>query len=559
MSDINRIFYTAKEALLSNLTAMNVTGANIANVNTPGYSRLNPVFETQGTSGTSTTQDQAGVKIADVQRVYDKFLVQQLVAQQSQLGEAGIKNDLLTRTESVLNESSGGGVNDALSQFWSAWSDLSSNPSGATQRNALVLAAQNLSSMFNQRSDDLTTIQTDANQNIADTVTTLNSDLKDMAVYNDQIIKAEMGGGGEASDLRDKRDTLLNEINGIVNVNYMEKSDGSLYVYLASNGSALVDENNAKQLTVQKNSDNSNFYDIAFADTPNKAINDYISGGKLAGLLQFRDVTVASYIDQLNQTAASVINKVNAGQMAGYDQEGNMGGVFFNPATKAKDMQVSAAILNDNGKIAASATVNNDGDNAAAMAAIKDDNMYASLGRITETSAAGSATAQINNVGQAYKNTTSDITLTRGATSADWTITQNGGYTSLNVLSADDKSVTLDLNGNGTADITLNLSGTWTNGDTLNFALTKSDSTTIDGYYNNFIAKMGQDVSSASNSFDRETTINNQLSDQRQQLSGVSLDEEMMNLIKYQMAYNAAGRLTATVSEIMDTLINLGK
>jgi flagellar hook-associated protein 1 len=563
MSDINRIFFTAKEALLSNLTAMNATGANIANVNTPGYSRLRTIFESQGSTGTSTTQVQTGVKIAEVQRVYDKFVVEQLIAQQAQLGEAGIKKDLLTRTESVLNESGGGGINEALSQFWSAWSDLSANPSGETQRNALVNAADNLTSMFRQRADNLTTIQTDANQNITDTVSTLNGYLKDMAALNDQIVKSEMNGG-QANDLRDKRDTLLNEINGIVNINYMEKSDGALYVYMASNGNILVDGNNAKQLTVRVNPGNSNFYDIAFTDSPNQPINNYINSGKLAGLLAFRDVTITSYIDELNQTASSIINKVNAQQMSGYDQYGNIGGMFFNQTKEAKNMQVSAAIFADNGRIAASATVNADGDNATAMAAIKDENMYASLGRITtSTIAAASATGTINNIGQSYKNTLNlqPILLRHGATSAasDWTIVSNGGYTSLNVLSADDKTVTLDLNGNGMADITLSLSGTWQATDTISFALSKSDATTIDGYYNNFIAKVGQDVTSSSSSFDRETTINNQLSDQREQLSGVSLDEEMMNLIKYQMAYNAAGRLTTTVSDLMDLLINLGK
>jgi flagellar hook-associated protein 1 FlgK len=185
--------------------------------------------------------------------------------------------------------------------------------------------------------------------------------------------------------------------------------------------------------------------------------------------------------------------------------------------------------------------------------------MYASLGQIAIIGA-GSATGQINNVGQAYKNTTSAITLTRGATSANWTIAQNGGYSALNVLSADNKSVTLDLNGNGTSDITLNLSGTWANGDTLAFSLIKQGSTTnIAGYYNSFMSRMGQDVSMSSTTLDRETAIATQQNNQREQISGVSLDEEMMNLIKYQMAYNAAGRLTKTVSEMMDTLISLGQ
>jgi flagellar hook-associated protein 1 FlgK len=246
--------------------------------------------------------------------------------------------------------------------------------------------------------------------------------------------------------------------------------------------------------------------------------------------------------------------------MSGYDLYGNIGETFFTPGTTAQNMQVSDAIVNDNGKIAASATVNADGDNASAIAAIQNDTMYASLGRITtSTIAVASATGTINNVGQVYKDTSAPIVLTRGATPGTWTVTNNGGYGSLNVLSADNNTVTLDLNGNGTAGITLNLTGTWQATDTISFSLAKSGAETINNYYSTFIAKVGQDTSAASNDLDRQTSIFNQLTDQREQISGVSLDEEMMNLIKYQMSYSAAGRLINTVSQLMDTLVNLGQ
>jgi flagellar hook-associated protein 1 FlgK len=114
-------------------------------------------------------------------------------------------------------------------------------------------------------------------------------------------------------------------------------------------------------------------------------------------------------------------------------------------------------------------------------------------------------------------------------------------------------------NGQKTADITLNLTGTWSDGNTITFRLAKSDSTTnIDSYFNAFIASVGQDVDNASQALASTTAILNQQTDQKEQLSGVSLDEEMMNLIKYQMAYGAAGRMTSTVNELMDILINLG-
>jgi len=246
--------------------------------------------------------------------------------------------------------------------------------------------------------------------------------------------------------------------------------------------------------------------------------------------------------------------------MAGYDQDGNIGGVFFEKTLEAKHMAVSSTIVADTRKIAASSTLNADGGNATAMTAIKDDKMYASLSQILVTVGTGNAVGQINNIGQVFKDTVSDITLVRGATSSAWTINNNGGYTSLKILSADNTCVALDLNDNGSADITLNLAGNWTTGDTLKFSLSKQDSTTtIGGYYSAFMARVGQDVAGSATALEREQTIAAQNSAQREALSGVSLDEEMLNLIKYQMAYNAASRVTGIVSELMDTMIAIGE
>ncbi len=557
---LGSVLNTAKQAILSNLTAINVTGSNIANVNTPGYTRLNPVFNAVGTNSTSSSgREQVGVEISEIQRVYDKYLEAQIVTQNAAVGSATARNDLLTQIEGVLNESSGSGVSDALSKFWSAWDNLSANPSGDSERSVLVSAAQNLTYVFNQRAEELFTIQQNIDETIAGDVEKLNGYLNDMSALNAEIVRIE-SSGGSASALRDSRATLLGNISSMIDINYVEQNDGALYIYLPENGKTLVEGSKNWQLTVQSNSSNSNLNDIVFTDDVATPLNNFIQGGELGGLLDIRDVILPAYIDKLDQTTSSIINKVNAQHMAGYDQDGNIGGLFFDKTTEAKDMAVNAAIVADSRMIAASSTLNADGDNAAAMTALKDDKIYASMSRISITVGTGSATGQINNIGQSYKDTTSDITLVRGATSSSWTIGNNGGYTSLKVLSADNESVTLDLNDNGTADMTLNLSGSWAAGDTLKFSLSKQDSTTtIGGYYSAFMARVGQDTANSTLAMEREQTIANQNSTQREELSGVSLDEEMLNLIKYQMAYNAAGRVTGIVSELMDTLIALGK
>jgi len=561
MADIGRVLYTAKEAILSNLTAINVTGSNISNVNTDGYTRQRAIFESVGASNSTSSQEQTGVRIADIEQVYDRFLESQLVEQQSSVENYTAQKDYLQRVEAVLNESSGGGINDALTAFLNAWGDLSEDPSSKAKRDQVVSTGQNLAYQFNQKSDEVTSIQIDVDNSIADNVSQLNDYLDQMADYNSKIVYAE-SAGGNASVLRDKRTELLKNISGLIDVNYIENSDGALYITLPSNGKALVEGSNSWNLDVQRNT-SSGLYDIVFSVNPSQAINSQISGGKLAGLLEVRDEAIPSYLNQLDQTAYSIINKVNELHTSGYDQDGNPGEAFFEVTqttqyAAARFMSVNTNIAEDARKIAASSTVNSDGNNASAITAIMNDAMYASVGTISRPSGTN-VTAVINNVGQLYKNTTADITLTRAA--GAWTLTSTGtGYPDLQILSSSDRSITLDFNNDSSADLTLNLTGTWADGNQISFALTKDTSTTsIDGYFSAFISNMGQDIVNVDRQLESETAILNQQSDQREQLSGVSLDEEMINLIKYQMAYGAAGRMTKTVSDMMDLLINLGQ
>ncbi|MGZ6249986.1 MAG: flagellar hook-associated protein FlgK [Syntrophales bacterium] len=461
MGDIGRIFNTARDAILANLTAMNVTGSNIANVNTPGYSRLRPDFGSIGVFNAASDQQQVGVKITSVERLYDKYLDQQVVQQEQYGAYSQSQLDVLNNVQTVFNESTGGGINDLLSQFWGAWSQLSANPSGITERDSLVSVSQSLASMFNQKANELINIQNDTNNEISSDVTKLNTDLAQLADYNDKIIQIQ-NSGGTAADLCDKRTELLKNISQIADVNYYEEKDGSVNVYI-SNGRSLVEGTNVWNLNVKANPNNSNYYDIVFADAPNQVINGDLKGGQLAGLIDVRDNKVAGYLNDLNSMASTIITKVNALNSSGYDLNGNAGGNFFSTTSAlAKDMQVDPSIVSDVRKIAAGTTVNGDGDNASSIAALQND------------------------------------------------------------------------------------------------ASSMGSGMTIDNFYESLTSRVGQDVVNAQNTLDHQTSVMNQLENQRDAVSGVSLDEEMLNLIKYQAAYNAAGRLVATVNTMMNNLINLG-
>ncbi len=462
MPGIDRLLNTSKEALLSHITAINVTGSNVANVNTPGYSRLRPIFGSVGTVGSGTPdQIQVGVKITNVERVYDKYLEVQLVQQEHEVGYNEVRRDALSRVEGIINESNGGGINEILNRFWDAWAGLSANPSGKGERDVLVSVSQNMAAIFRQQSEELQTIQQDANKTIADTVNQLNTYLEDMTTYNDQISQIEVAGGS-AADLRDKRAELLRKMSNIIDLNYIEESNGALNIFI-SNGRTLVEGGKMWELAVEINPANNNFYDITFEDSPGVAINNRLTGGKLAGLIDIRDTTVAGYISDIDTLAATIISNVNAQHSQGFDATGNVGGNFFDTATTAEDMAVSSAILADGSKIAASATIDGDGENAKLLSAVRDS---------------------------------------------------------------------LLLSG-GTA--------------------------TINGFYSAFVGTLGQNTADANTGFDRQKAILNQFEGQKEAVSGVSLDEEMLNLTKLQMGYNAAGRLLTTVSEMIDILFNLGR
>jgi flagellar hook-associated protein 1 FlgK len=441
---------------------MNVTGSNIANVNTPGYSRLRPVFGAIGVFNAATDQQQIGVKVISIDRLYSKYLDAEMVQQEQYNAYSQSQLDVLNRAEVVFNESTGGGINDLLSQFWGAWSQLSANPSSNTERDSLVSASQSLAAMFRQKANELISIQRDTNTEISDAVTQLNGYLSQMADYNNKIVQIEISGGS-AADLRDKRTELLRNISQIVDVNYYEEANGQLNVYI-SNGRSLVEGENVWNLYAKENPDNATYYDIVFADATNEVINDDLHGGKIAGLLDVRDTKVAGYLDKLNSMASTIITRVNTLHNSGYDLNGNVGGNFFSTASlhAARDIQVDPSIVADVRKIAAAVTVNSDGENAGSIAAIKDD-AYAMV-----------------------------------------------------------------------------------------------SSMTFDNFYEALTSLVGQDVVDAKNNVDHQTSVINQVENQRQAVSGVSLDEEMLNIIKYQAAYNAAGRLCATVNAMMSNLINLG-
>jgi flagellar hook-associated protein 1 FlgK len=167
---INSLMNVAKDALISYQMAIDVTGANIANVNTPGYSRQRAVLNSVGVVQVDSQIVQLGVEVVAVERIYNAYTEAQTVEQAGMVGYSEARMDTIDRVETIFNETGDGGLNDLLSQFWDAWDSVSGNPGGQAERDKLLAVSGNLVSVFNAVSSDLMQIQQDTDKTIKATI-----------------------------------------------------------------------------------------------------------------------------------------------------------------------------------------------------------------------------------------------------------------------------------------------------------------------------------------------------------------------------------------------------
>jgi flagellar hook-associated protein 1 FlgK len=452
----------AKTALLTQQKALDVTANNIANVNTEGYSRqrLNmeqnePVHYEGGTLGTGVRANRT------IQRIYDRFLADQIAGAASQQGRWDAQLETLEKAELMFDDASGYGLNGAMAEFWNAWQDVANNPSGYTERAALLANTENLTLVFNKLSRDLSQIQGDSDVSIEGAVVSINSLTGEIADLNLKIAEVEAGNQHSANEFRDQRDLKLKALSSLVDVNSFEDADGYLTL-LTANGHTLVDRTRSWDLTTQTNANG--FQDILWESSSGaqQNITSDISTGKLKGWIEARDVTIPGYLTRLDDMAVTMASAVNTQHNGGLDLNGNPGLDYFSPFSGASDITVNGLIVNDSNFIAAAGNTEGvPGGNSNAIAVAETQNR----------------------------------------------LLMSGG------------------------------------------------SATIDEFYNSLVSDVGRFVSQARVNMDHQSTVSLQLATYREEVSGVSMDEEMVNMVQFQSAYNAAAKIVSTVDEMLDALI----
>jgi flagellar hook-associated protein 1 len=238
MSGISGILSIATKALVAEQLGVEVTGHNIANVNTPGYCRQRVNLVTDIAVPSPWGPLGTGVDVQGIERAFDPFITARLNANNSLLSEYQTCSGALEQVAAFFNETQAGGLNDLLSLFFASVNDLADNPSGVGERQALVQKALTLCEAFNSRGEQLVQERISLLQEVGPTIQEINNHGARIAELNRQIVETEANGQA-ANDLRDQRELELSRLAQLIGVSAYTAGDGTLSVSLP-NGLPLV-------------------------------------------------------------------------------------------------------------------------------------------------------------------------------------------------------------------------------------------------------------------------------------------------------------------------------
>ena len=344
---------------------MNVAGQNVANANSAGYARRRVISsaDSNSTLGLQTrsmlnTPTGTGVSISTYDRLRDQLLSAAANRTNGSMEYAGEEHRVLSTVESILDPGDSG-INDLLSDFWNAWSDLANNPTEAGMRAAVLSKANNLAGTLNGVSKQLDRYQEDLSLELRSSVDKANSILERLAQLNNVIARSENQNQPNFA-AADERDDLVRQLSSLVGVEVQSNhSDG---FRIAIGGVFVLEADHFTPLNLDEST-----LTIQFGNTGTPFKPE--TGGSIGAKLSTINDSVNGARARLDQIASALVTEVNAIHATGYGLNGVTGLDFFDPsATSAASIKVSAAIANDVDSIAASGYVDTPGDSSIAAA-----------------------------------------------------------------------------------------------------------------------------------------------------------------------------------------------
>ncbi|MGD9549151.1 MAG: flagellar hook-associated protein FlgK [Candidatus Krumholzibacteriia bacterium] len=307
MSGLSSIMDTSLSALYAAQAGLATTGHNIANANTPGYSRQTVLYAARRPDLLPYGAIGRGVEVQGIRRIQDDFLLNNLRAQSARYESYAAMDTTLYEIEAIMGSVDNDHLGDALNNFFNSWNALAQPPVNTSLKEDVVTNAVSLVNDFHSVSDSLDDLEADIEVGIQSEIANLNRLLTQVADMNKQIMASETNGE-PANDLRDQRDYLITEVSKIAQVSVHEREDGTKDVILAGRTMVVRDSVTLFEPTYEKTADGYQMTIVTQGTLQKVALSD----GKLSGLLESRDTHVASVREQLDAVAAQLIEDVNA-------------------------------------------------------------------------------------------------------------------------------------------------------------------------------------------------------------------------------------------------------
>ncbi len=566
-------FNVGRLALAAQQTALQVTGQNIANANNEAYTRQRVIMQTTPSMNLGYAHLGTGVRVAEIQRIINESLEGRIDAATSSLGDLQAQQEILARIEAIFNELSDTDLSSALSEFFDSLEALATNPEDASTRLELLAKADSVCESFRYLATQLNATRQSANDSVKLAVSEVNRILGEIADLNEQILVAEGGGVGigKANDLRDQRGALLRELSAFMEVHAVEASDGTLNIL--AGGEFLVFAGSAFTLMTSERADRGAL--ISTVEFELNGADVKIRGGRLGGLITARDGILTEFIDDIGTLAGTLMNKVNklhsegqgldrlssvtsAEKVSGPLDVLNAAGLHFTPVNGSFNIDVYNENTGEKTTVNIAVDLDGIGSDSTLKSIVDDINaqLNAAFGGSSPVSAEATITNRLvissdsDNYTFAFSEDTSGLLSAMG---------MNTFFTGHDALSIQVNQVLHDNPDLVAASLTGAPGG---NANALRMAGLRNEKVfdnggaTVADFYQGVVGSMAVQSASAQDRVDNQELLVTSLLNERQRISGVNLDEETINLIAYQRAYQAAAKFISIIDSLLETLIN---
>ncbi len=527
---------------------MSVVSHNIANANTEGYSRQRASLESNSPVEFGGLSFGRGVSIADISRVYDPFVEASLRDAKSNLAFYEGKGNILSNVEAVVNDlATEFGLSFAINDFFNGFQDLANDPSSTTERDSLLAKASVMAGTFQRIDDRIKQELTSVSEQIDAMVVEVNSLANMIADINQEIIYME-NRGLTPNDLLDTRDTLLRDLSEIIDISTFSDSEGTINVLMGT-GIKLVSGTDVTEVTVQGPSLTTGNYQLISGGVVEFA--DRLSGGSLKGLIDGRDQAVKT-LKEIDVLSASIYQEINGLHSTGYGLDGTTGNDFLT------GMQVYTEEDVDNtggAKVTASSITS--------LSALTLDDYIVSFSGPAVYNVVNSNTGAVVVSGGSY---TSGAAITFEGISVTITNTTGAPAVGDTFMVSPTHGLTgnLDIAITDTDQVAASSTLAGLPGDNINAlamaALRDSKNTegkTFVDFYTSILTEVGVESNFLNVNMTLQESVVQELSLNRESISGVSLEEEAIEMLKIQRSYEAAAKLLSVADEMFQTLLSI--